>query len=457
MTAFNIFTPIQYSYWNINIYGGDDDGANEFIFILKSYIYSQLQIHLKVRKMKALILAAGEGKRMRPLTIARPKVMLPVMGKPILEQILINAKKAGIDDFVIVVGYQAEVIKQYFGRGKKWGIKIEYARQDRQLGTANAIAAAEKQLASEERFLVLNGDGILGFSDMERLLKNKGMGLLTREVDNPQEFGVIESSKGKARRIVEKSARPPSNLANVGVYIFDSGIFEAIDKTALSPRGEYEITDSIQYLIDSGREVSLVKAASWIDLTYPWDLLQANELLMKKMKEKLQGEVEPRATIKGKIVLGKNSILRDGAYIIGPAIIGENCEIGPNCYIRPNTVIGNNAKIGHAVEVKNSIIMDGTHIGHLSYVGDSVIGQNCNLGAGTIIANLRFDEKNIKVNIEGKTIDSKRRKLGAIMSDYVQTGINSMINAGTVIGGNALIGPGVFVKGEVSSNSVVKR
>jgi bifunctional UDP-N-acetylglucosamine pyrophosphorylase/glucosamine-1-phosphate N-acetyltransferase len=411
---------------------------------------------MKVKAMKALILAAGEGKRMRPLTLARPKAMLPVMGKPVLELILKSAIVAGVKDFIIVVGYKADLIKRYFESGERLGVKIEYVNQNKQLGTAHAIAAAESTLAGEKRFLILNSDGILSSSDIKKIMKSKKMALLACEVENPVGFGAIEASDGKVKRIVEKSNQPPSNLANAGVYIFTPEIFKAIDKTPISPRGEYEITDSIQYLIDSGREISLVKSNSWIDLTYPWDLLRANELLMPEVKTNIEGEIEPRATIKGNISLGKNSILRDGAYIIGPAIIGDNCEIGPNCYIRPSTVIGSKVKIGHAVEVKNSIIMNGTHIGHLSYVGDSIIGENSNLGAGTIIANLRFDEKNIKVSIEGKIIDSKRRKLGAIIADKVRTGINSMINAGTVIGEQAIIGPGVFVRGEISSYSVIK-
>lgn len=406
--------------------------------------------------MKALILAAGEGKRMRPLTLARPKAMLPVMGKPVLELILKSATKAGIKNFIIVVGYQAESIKRYFNTGEKWGVNIEYVYQNKQLGTAHAIAVAEDILSSEERFLVLNSDGIFNSSDIKKLMKSKEITLLACEVENPEIFGVIEASNDKVKRIVEKSNQPPSNLANAGVYIFTPEIFKAINKTSISQRGEYEITDAIQYLIDSGREVRMLKTNSWIDLTYPWDLLRANELLMQKIENKIEGEVEPRATIKGNISVGKNSILRDGAYIIGPAIIGENSEIGPNCYVRPNTVIGDEVKIGHAVEVKNSIIMKGTHIGHLSYVGDSIIGENVNLGAGTIIANLRFDEKNIKVSIDGKIIDSRRRKLGAIIGDGVRTGINSMINTGTVIWERAIIGPGVFVRGEIASNSIVK-
>ncbi|HMK46308.1 MAG TPA: glucose-1-phosphate thymidylyltransferase, partial [Methanocella sp.] len=140
-----------------------------------------------------------------------------------------------------------------------------------------------------------------------------------------------------------------------------------------------------------------------------------------------------------------------GAYIVGPCIIGENCDIGPNCFVRASTSIGDDVHIGNAVEIKNSIIMNGTKIGHLSYVGDSVIGERCNFGAGTKVANLRLDEKTITVIIDGKKVDSGRRKLGCIMGDGVHTGIGSLINVGTSIGAGASIGPGVLAKGEIKA------
>ncbi|MDH7507432.1 MAG: DapH/DapD/GlmU-related protein, partial [Candidatus Thermoplasmatota archaeon] len=191
------------------------------------------------------------------------------------------------------------------------------------------------------------------------------------------------------------------------------------------------------------------------DVVYPWDLFDANEEILKKIDKKIEGEIEKNTKIKDNVVIGKNTKILSGAYIEGPVVIGQNCKIGPNCYIRPYTSIGNNCHVGNACEIKNSIIMDGTNIPHNNYVGDSVLGQNCNLGAGTKIANLRLDKKNISVVLNGEKIDTKKRKLGVIMGDNVQTGINSMMNVGSIIGNNVFIGPGTIVDGEVQPYSKV--
>ena len=188
----------------------------------------------------------------------------------------------------------------------------------------------------------------------------------------------------------------------------------------------------------------------WRDVVYPWHLLDANEEILKKMKTKIQGTIEKNVTINGTILVGKGSTIRSGSYIEGPVVIGTDSKIGPNCYIRPYTTIGNHCHVGNACEVKNSIVMNNSNVPHLNYIGDSIIGQNCNLGAGTTIANLRLDKKNIIVTLNGKKIDSKRRKLGMVMGDNVQTGINSSINIGTIIGNNVFIGPGAVIKGEIT-------
>jgi bifunctional UDP-N-acetylglucosamine pyrophosphorylase/glucosamine-1-phosphate N-acetyltransferase len=188
---------------------------------------------------------------------------------------------------------------------------------------------------------------------------------------------------------------------------------------------------------------------------YPWHLLDANEEMLKKIDEKIEGIVEKNTTIKGNVIVGKNSTILSGSYIEGPAIIGSNCKIGPNCYIRPYTSIGNSCHVGNACEVKNSIVMDNSNIPHQNYVGDSIIGEKCNLGAGTKIANLRLDKKNIEVVLNGKKVDTKRRKLGTIIGDNVQTGINSMINVGTNIGNNCFMGQGATVKGEITPYSKI--
>ncbi|RLF26371.1 MAG: hypothetical protein DRN05_07120 [Thermoplasmata archaeon] len=173
------------------------------------------------------------------------------------------------------------------------------------------------------------------------------------------------------------------------------------------------------------------------------------------MKKKVEGEVEENVTLNGEVIIGEGSRVMNGSYIEGPVVIGRNCKVGPNCYIRPYTSIGDNCHVGNACEVKNSIIMSNSNIPHQNYVGDSIIGSNCNLGAGTKIANLRLDKRNIKVTINGKKIDTERRKLGVIMGDNVQTGINSMINVGSTIGNNVFIGPGATVSGMIKSNAQI--
>jgi len=193
----------------------------------------------------------------------------------------------------------------------------------------------------------------------------------------------------------------------------------------------------------------------WRDVVYPWHLLDANEELLKKMKTKILGIVEKNVVINGTIIVGKGTVIRSGSYIEGPVVIGTDSKIGPNCYLRPYTTVGNHCHVGNACEVKNSIIMDNSNVPHLNYVGDSIIGQNCNLGAGTTVANLRLDKKNIVVTLNGKKIDSKRRKLGMVMGDNAQTGINSVINVGTMIGNNVFIGLGTAVKGEITPKTMM--
>ncbi len=396
--------------------------------------------------MKAVVLVAGKGTRMEPLTSDCPKVMLQVANKPILEHILNSAIQAGIEGFVFITGYLEQQIREYFGDGSKWGVSIDYVLQKEQLGTANAIGYAKGHV--EEAFLVLNGDMLIGQEDLKALLSRTEEAVIcVKEVENPSDFGVLEIENNKVVRIIEKPKNPPTKLANAGVYLFRESIFDFIDRTQASVRKEFEITDSIQMLIDSGAAVGYSPLEGrWIDIGYPWDLLKANERLLKDLKSRCEGIVEPNATIKGEVVIGKGALIRNGSYIEGPVIIGENCDIGPNCFIRPSTAIGNHARIGNAVEIKNTIVMEGTHVGHLSYVGDSIIGRRCNFGAGTKVANLRHDGKNIKVRMKGKILDSGRRKLGVIMGDDVHTGINTSINVGVMIEKGKYTSPGEIVK-----------
>lgn len=400
--------------------------------------------------MKAVIMAAGEGNRMRPLTATRPKVMLPIANKPILEHLLIEAREAGITEFILVVGYCDQQVRDYFGRGEKLGVAIGYSEQRKQLGTADALRMIAGKL--EGNFVVMNGDVVINRDDIGNLVKNhNGTTLSAIEVEDPQGLGMIELKNDKVVRIHEKTDKPPSNLANAGLYLFTPDIHDAIARTEKSPRGEYEITDSIQLLIEAGQEIGCRVIKEWTDLSYPWNLLAANAALLDGIESDIQGNVEENVVLNGAVSIGKGTVVRSGAYINGPVIIGDNCDIGPNCFIRPATSVGDGCHIGAAVEVKNSIIMNGTKIPHHNYIGDSVIGEKCNLGAGTKIANLRLDKKNISV----AGVDTGRRKLGAIIGDNVETGINVSINVGCIIGNNTFVGPGAVASGIIAPDSKI--
>lgn len=395
--------------------------------------------------MQAVILAAGAGTRMRPLTAGRPKGMLPIANRPILEHIVIQAGLAGISDFVLVVGqdYKDELITRYFGDGRKWGVKISYRTQPHASGTADALRVAQD--AVSQRFLVLNGDILIDASDIRQMMQSNEITIGVKHVADPSGLGVIEEDNGVVRHIFEKPEVPPSNLINTGVYLMTQDIFPAIGRTVESSRGELELTRSLEALIEEGVSVHCERVGTWQDIGYPWDLLEANAHILSEMDSVRKGVVEENVHIVGHCDIGAGSIIRSGAYIVGPVRIGEGCDIGPNCFIRPATSIGDGCRIGAGVEIKNSIIMRETKIPHLSYVGDSVIGEGCNLGAGTQVANLRLDRKTLI--IDGR--DTKRHKLGVIMGDRVMTGINANINAGTVIGNNAWIGPGVLASGVI--------
>jgi len=411
--------------------------------------------------VKAAILAAGEGTRMRPLTVTRPKVMLPVANRPMLEQIIISARDAGITEFVCVVGYMGDLVRAYFGDGERMGVQIDYVEQKEQLGTAHAIGTVRELVG--DRFLLLNGDAIVGSSDLRSIVSRGGDVIMAvKEVDSIEGYGVVATAGDRVVEIIEKpeqtektgqagqTGRAASNLVNAGIYLFSDAIFDAIDETKKSIRGEYEITDSIQSLIDdtgAGVDVGYSTLDTWIDIGRPWNLLDANEYLLSWMGTEIAGEIEPYATLKGNVVVGAGTIIRNGSYITGPVMIGENCDIGPNCFVRPGTSLGNNVRIGNAVEIKNSIVMDKTNIGHLSYVGDSVIGSGCNFGAGTKIANLRHDGRNVRSVVKDVPVDTGRRKLGAIMGDNVHTGINTCINVGVMLDPGTGTHPGEVVMG----------
>ncbi|KZX12068.1 bifunctional sugar-1-phosphate nucleotidylyltransferase/acetyltransferase [Methanobrevibacter filiformis] len=412
--------------------------------------------------MKAVILSAGEGTRMRPLTLTKPKTMLPVAGKPIIQYNIEALRDSGITDILLIVNYKEEFVKDYFKDGSEFGVTISYTTQKKLSGTANAIGYAEK-FVEDNDFIVLNGDIILDNELIKEIITEYKQYtpdtiMVLTEVEDPSPFGVVEIKDKIIKSIIEKPKKEeaPSNLINTGIYVFNKDIFKKIAKTEKSRRGEYEITDSLSMQIADKKIIQgYITDKKWLDVGRPWELIEINEHLIKEIKQNIKGTVEKGATIHGNIFLDEGSVIKSGVYIEGSVYIGKNCNIGPNCYIRGNSYFGDNVHIGNAVEIKNSLVMENTNINHLSYVGDSIIGSKCNLGAGTNMANLRFDDGSVKIRVKGENTDSGRRKLGAILGDNVKTGINSSFSPGVTVGFNCLIGPEVFLSEDLPSNKMV--
>ena len=397
--------------------------------------------------MKAIIMAAGKSTRTYPLTLTRPKPLLPVANRPVLAHQL-DALKDLVDGVVLVVKYKREQIEERFGDNYD-GLPLEYVEQAEQLGTGHAVLQCAG--AIDEPFIAMNGDDLYDPRDLARLAAMDQAALVKR-VPDPRLYGIYEVTDGnRAVRLVEKPVDVFSDLANVGAYKFNPNVFDILAKTEQSPRGEIEITSAIQVLAETSDFRVVEMEGYWLPIGYAWHLLDANEyMLTHHLGDEVLGEVSPAAHLNGRVSVGKGTVIRSGVVVDGPVCIGENASIGPNCWIRPGSTIGNGCRVGQACEVKNTILMDGSAVPHLSYVGDSVIGEGVNFGAGTVTANVRHDGGTVRSMIKGELIDSGRRKLGAIIADGVHTGIHTCIYPGRKMWPNTSTVPGEIVRLDVT-------
>ena len=397
--------------------------------------------------MKAVIFAAGKSTRTHPLTLTRPKPLLPVANKPIIVHQL-EALPGCVDEAIVVVGYCREMIEEYLG--KSYGdIALHYVEQKEQKGTGHALLQCKDFI--DEPFLAFNGDDIYHPTDLETLAGFE-QGSLCSTVEDPSRFGVfLLNDKGYLDTIVEKPLKPISNLANIGAYKFTPDIFDILEQTPISSRGEIEITSAIQIVAE--REDFAIEEITgyWLSIGYPWDLLGATEVILNELQENQQGEVHEAAHISGVVSIGRGTIIKPGVIIDGPVIIGEHCSIGPNAWIRPYTAIGDGCKVGQSSELKATILMNDAKVPHPSYIGDSVVGEGANLGCGTITANFRHDGKNHRSMIKGELVDTGRRKLGAIIADHVHTGINTSIYPGRKLWPYTSTLPGEIVSTDIET------
>ncbi len=377
---------------------------------------------------------------MRPLTESLPKPMLPVADRPLVAHGADAAVDAGASELILVVGYEAEAVREYFG-GEYRGVPVEYAVQEEQLGTAHAVECASGYL--DGPFVVLNGDDLYDRASVDALLSAEGPAVGTYRVDDPTSYGVFQVEDGVVTGIVEKPTDPPTDLVNVGAYRFPAEAREWLD-VPLSERGEHEITDVLSKVI-AERSVATVEVERWLGCGRPWELLEANEWKLGDLDRNVRGDVHDSADLRGPVVVEEGAAVDAGVVVEGPALIRSGAEVGPNAYVRGATLLAEDTHVGNGVEIKNSVVMAGTHVPHLSYVGDSVLGRDVNFGAGTKVANLRHDGESVRFTVKGDRVSTGRRKFGVVAGDGAKTGINTSLNPGVRLSSGATTKPGESV------------
>ena len=328
--------------------------------------------------MKAIVLCAGEGTRLRPLTYATAKHLLPIANRPVIDLILEAIEEAGITEVGIVVSPNVEdQFKRHLKEGPSGGMRVSYILQREPRGLAHAAQCAE-DFVGEEPFLVYLGDNLLerGLKDIvERFNDDAPQALISlAPVEDPRRFGVAIVEDGEIKGLIEKPKEPPSNLAIVGAYIFDRHIFEAIERIKPSWRGELEITDAIQRLIDDGyRVLPYMIKGWWSDVGRPEEMLEANRLLLKGIELRLEGEINEGSQVEGKVLLSEGARVKR-SKLWGPLVVGRDAVIEDST-IGPYASIGDGVQIRES-EISHSIVMEGTKMEGIKRIGDSLIGRN---------------------------------------------------------------------------------
>ncbi len=380
--------------------------------------------------MKAVVLAAGLGTRLNPLTATRPKHLLPLGNSTILERVLKVLGEVGVRDVCIVVHYLKDKIINTLGSGERFNVNITYVDQGAVKGTAHAIAAARDFVGGED-FIAVYGDVTVNVDVLRRAIelyreKSVSAVMVGVEVDDPWNYGVLSiDDEGYLIRVVEKPRRgeEPSNLINAGIYVLDgSRVFRFIDETPVSPRGELEFTDTLQLLVNSGERIAVLNGGRgwWFDVGRPWDLIGANRLALSEVAS-------------NGVLIGGNVDFRGAIEVLPPVYIGSNSVIDGDCTIGPYTVICGNVRISRGTVIGNSVVMSGTIIGAHCQVMYSVLGENCIVENYVHFRFRSFDGGTVKMNIKGRRVDSGWFELGSVVGDGAFIGYGSIIGAGTSI------------------------
>jgi UDP-N-acetylglucosamine diphosphorylase/glucosamine-1-phosphate N-acetyltransferase len=382
--------------------------------------------------MQAVILAAGEGSRIRPLTKHRPKAMVPVANRPIFAYTLDALLANGIRDITVVVGYRREEVIRYLNT---LDLSVNIVVQDKQLGTGHALKCAESEI--REDFILLPGDNIIDTLSIGRLMQERNA-MLIKEHPRPTNFGVVELADGCVTKITEKPELAPTMTVSTGIFSFTPDVFSHIQTTNL--------TDTINHMIRQDTCFKALEAGEWLDAIVPWDLLILNTYLLKHLPSHQEGTISRTMIVKGRVQIGKDTVIHPNTVIYGPVTIGDHCEIGPNVTILPNTSIGSRVTIRPHTSIEASLILDDTWIGSHSHIFEAVIGEGCR-----ICDHVTTYPNETIYEIEGEVW---KAQFGAVLGDNVQAAPFTVLK-NCIIGNDVVIRNGRVIPSTLPDGSVV--
>ncbi|WP_436935203.1 bifunctional sugar-1-phosphate nucleotidylyltransferase/acetyltransferase [Halovenus marina] len=392
----------------------------------------------------AVVLAAGEGTRLRPLTRNRPKPMLPAANSPILEHVLDALVEAGIERLVLVVGYQHKRVQEHFGPSYR-GRPITYVHQEKQLGTGHALLQARH--AVDGSVLVANGDHLIEANSVEAVIdlfeaETPSAAMAVIERDDAEKYGAVRLDGSTIETLVEKPDSDGFRLINAGIYAFDETIFEAIEET---PRqaGELALTETLARIVADGRARGVRVDGLWVDATYPWDLLEVASSVLEA------GRVEEPERETGAWV-AETARVHDDATLMPPVVIGADCEVGPGAVIGPTVALGENSTVEANATIERGVIETDNRVGHGATIVDAVFGQRVRVGADVTIPG---GPGTVRVGNEV----FERQRLGAVLADGVTVGGAATFEPGALVGPDAEIGASTHVRGQISEGAEVVR
>jgi len=382
--------------------------------------------------MQAVILAAGEGTRLRPLTHGKPKAMIPVANRPVIAHVIDALLANGIRDIVVVAGYRREYVQRYLN---SLDTPVTVVVQEKQLGTAHALRCAAPEIRDD--FLVLPGDNYIDAASIAKI-RGEPCAMLVKEHPSPSNFGVVVVRDGLVAGIVEKPEDAPTLVVSTGII--------SLPRDALGSLTKNEIPDALTGLIRKGMRMKAIVADDWQDAIYPWDLLKMNASLLRHITAGKAGRMAGNVTFSGVVHVGAGTSIGPNTTISGPVIIGDDCEIGPGTCILPGTSIGSRVTIEPFTVIGGSLVMDDTFIGSHSRITEAVVGEGCSIGdhASTVGTPSLF-------SIEGKV---QKADFGAVLGDRVTTAPFTVLRT-CIVGNGVTIREGRTIIQMVPDNTLV--